>query len=234
MATPSIVDATGELEGGRGHCVADSHSIGDQVTDSPDAILLKRRARRRLVGAIALVVLVVVIVPVILDQQPRTVTQPLTVRIPSQDRGTFNTSVLPPLSSPRSAPNKGEAPQSAGKRGGPPAAEVPKSPALENKGAQDAGKRAGTNEAETERARSALESDAYIVPLGAFTQPDNAKQVRDKASSAGIKSYTETIKVAQGQQTRVRAGPFSSRDAAEKARQKLKSLGIEVGQVAQK
>lgn len=206
------------------------------MADSPDAILLKRRARRRLVGAIALVVLVVVIVPVILDQQPRTVTQPLTVRIPSQDRETFNPSALPPLSSSRSAPNKGEAPQPASKSSeGAPAAEVPKSRASENKGAQDASKRVRTNNgAEARGAKPALESDAYIVPLGAFTHPDNAKQVRDKASSAGIKSYTETIKVAQGQQTRVRAGPFSSRDAAEKARQKLKSLGIEVGQVAQK
>ena len=36
-----------------------------------DANLLKRRARRRLVGAIALVVLIAVVLPVILDQQPR-------------------------------------------------------------------------------------------------------------------------------------------------------------------
>jgi cell division septation protein DedD len=32
----------------------------------------------------------------------------------------------------------------------------------------------------------------------------------------------------------VRAGPFKSRDAAEKARDKLKALGLEVGQVAQR
>jgi len=200
------------------------------LADSPDAILLKRRARRRLVGAVALVVLVVVIVPVILDQQPRTVIQPLTVRIPSQDRDAFETPVLPPLSAPRSA--NGETPQPGKKSVESPApTEVPKSGRSENKGTQQRAKR---SEAEAPRAKAALESEAYIVPLGAFTQPENAKLVRDKASSAGIKSYTETIKVAQGQQTRVRAGPFSSRDAAEKARQKLKSLGVEVGRVAQK
>jgi cell division septation protein DedD len=32
----------------------------------------------------------------------------------------------------------------------------------------------------------------------------------------------------------VRAGPFTSRSAAENARDKLKSLGLEVGQVAQR
>jgi cell division septation protein DedD len=36
-----------------------------------DANLLKRRARRRLIGAIALVVLIVVVLPVILDAEGR-------------------------------------------------------------------------------------------------------------------------------------------------------------------
>jgi len=67
-----------------------------------------------------------------------------------------------------------------------------------------------------------------------FANPDNAKQVRERAATAGIKSYTEQVKVQQGEQTRVRAGPFASRGAAEKARGKLKSLGMDVGQVAQR
>ena len=70
-----------------------------------DGNVLKRRARRRLVGAIALVVLVVVVLPVILDQQPRSTPQALTVQIPSQDGGPFKTRVLPPLSVP-SAPSQ--------------------------------------------------------------------------------------------------------------------------------
>jgi len=38
--------------------------------------------------------------------------------------------------------------------------------------------------------------------------------------------------VARGaEQTRLRAGPFDSRESAERARDKLKSLGIPVGQV---
>ena len=212
------------------------HIFGDHLADSPDAILLKRRARRRLVGAVALVVLVVVIVPVVLDQQPRTVTQPLTVRIPAQDGGgPFNSPVLPPLSSPQSAPKKGEARQEVNASpGGPAAAEVAKSRAPERIDAQEENKRAKADEAEARRAKASPGENAYVVPLGAFSHPDNAMQVRKKARSAGIKSYTETIKVAQGERTRVRAGPFSSQDAAEKAREKLKSLGIEVGQVVQK
>ena len=77
-----------------------------------DANLLKRRARRRLVGAIALVVLVVVVLPVILDQQPRPVPQTLTVQIPGPDGGPFKTRVLPPLQSP-AAPQKSESTRAA-------------------------------------------------------------------------------------------------------------------------
>src|SRR5260370_14029996 len=71
-----------------------------------DANLLKRRARRRLVGAIALVVLIVAVLPVILDQQPRPVPQTLTVQIPGQDGGPFKSRVLPPLQSPTVTPQK--------------------------------------------------------------------------------------------------------------------------------
>jgi DedD protein len=87
--------------------------------------------------------------------------------------------------------------------------------------------------AEARRAQALLNDEGFVVPLGAITNSDNAKQVQDRATSAGIKSYTENFKGQQGEQTRVRAGPFASRDAAEKARDKLKSLGLEVGQVVQ-
>ena len=180
------------------------------MAESPESILLKRRARRRLVGAIALVVLVVVFLPVVLDQQPRPVSHALTVQIPSQD-GSF---------SPR-VPGHDES----------PGAEREKTTGTaQGRVDQVPEERAGS----AERTRSQVERDAYFIPLGAFLHSENAKQVREKAESAGIKSYTEALKTPQGEQTRVRAGPFATRESAERAREKLRSLGIEVGQVAQR
>ena len=204
-----------------------------------DANLLKRRARRRLVGAIALVVLIVVVLPVILDQQPRPVPQALTVQIPSQDGAPFKTRVLPPLQSPPVALQKGESTQAAKdpSNKATPAEPEPasRSRAPKKESAKTADKeRAKTQVTEARRAQALLNDVGFVVPLGAFTNPDNATQVRDRAASAGIKSYIENFKGQQGEQTRVRAGPFASRDAAEKARDKLKSLGLEVGQVAQR
>src|SRR3990172_3479788 len=61
-----------------------------------EALQLKRRARRRLVGAIALVTFVVIILPLILDKEPGPVGPPLSVQIPNQDAGGFTTRVAPP------------------------------------------------------------------------------------------------------------------------------------------
>ena len=202
-----------------------------------DANLLKRRARRRLVGAIALVVLIVVVLPVILDQQPRPVPQTLTVQIPGPDGGPFKTRVLPPLQAP--AAPKGESTRAAKDASSktvqaePEPASRPRAAKKENARSADK-ERVKTQLAEARRAQALLNDEGFVVPLGAFTNPDNAKQVQDRAASAGIKSYTESVKGQQGEQTRVRAGPFASRDAAEKARDRLKSIGLEVGQVAQR
>ena len=188
---------------------------------SDDANLLKRRARRRLVGAIALVVLVVVVLPIILDQKPRPSPQEVTVQIPSQDGGPFKTRVLPPLQAAPVAPQKSEVPQAA--------KEAPPEPAARPAPA----KKESSKTSEKPRAK-AKTAEAFVFQLGVFANPGNAKQVRDRATSAGIKSYTEQMKGQQGEQTRVRAGPFPSRGAAEKARDKLKALGMDVGQVAQR
>ena len=123
----------------------------------------------------------------------------------------------------------------------PPSAAPRSEPAQTAKEPQDkpapAEPAAGPAPAKKESAKTAEKArakEAFVVPLGVFDNPDNAKQVRERAASAGIKSYTEQVKAQEGEQTRVRAGPFASRGAAEKARGKLKSLGMDVGQVAQR
>jgi len=164
------------------------------------------------------------------------VPQALTVQIPAQDGGPFKTRVLPPLQSPPATPQKSESTQAAKDRAiqaEPEPASRSRAPKKESARTADK-ERAKTQVAEARRAQALLNDEGFVVPLGAFTNPDNAKQVQDRAASAGIKSYTESVKGQQGEQTRVRAGPFASRDAAEKARDRLKSLGLEVGQVAQR
>lgn len=49
---------------------------------------IKKRARRRLVGAIALVLLAVIVLPMVMDQEPKPITQDIQIHIPSQEPGT--------------------------------------------------------------------------------------------------------------------------------------------------
>ena len=50
---------------------------------------LKKRARRRLVGAIAFVCVVAVVLPMVMDHEPRQVVQDVEIRIPGQDEKPF-------------------------------------------------------------------------------------------------------------------------------------------------
>ena len=54
----------------------------------------------------------------------------------------------------------------------------------------------------------------------------NVKQLQTKIGELGIKVFTETLNSPEGQKTRVRAGPFPSRDAADKALDKMKRIGV--------
>jgi DedD protein len=70
--------------------------------------------------------------------------------------------------------------------------------------------------------------EEFVVQVGAFASPQGAIA---KLESVKLPYYTEAM---QGNLTRVRAGPFATREAAEKALQQLKALGFEPGQVATK
>ena len=70
--------------------------------------------------------------------------------------------------------------------------------------------------------------EEYVVTIGAFASPEN---VTAKLAAANIPHYTEAV---AGNLTRVRAGPFPSREAAEDAAAKLKGLGLEPGAVTAK
>ena len=212
------------------------------MAESDETLQLRRRARRRVVGAVALVTFVVIILPLILDKEPGPAGPPLSVQIPSQDASGFNTRVLPPVT-----PNVEKKPEipaatpdaSAAKaETTSPKAEIPPprveaatanaTKAQEVKSASNAAPSAvsGGDKAEEMRALAALSDQAWIVSLDAFSNEKNVKQLRAKLSASGIKSYTEPVKTSKGELTRVRAGPFPSKEAAEKARAKLVAMGL--------
>src|SRR6185312_16822483 len=65
------------------------------MADNEDVNTLKRRGRRRLVGAIALVLLAVIVLPMVFDSEPRVTPPPVSVRVPSEDESGFTPKVTP-------------------------------------------------------------------------------------------------------------------------------------------
>jgi DedD protein len=229
------------------------------MAESEEALQLKRRARRRLVGAIALVTFVVTILPLLLDKEPGPAGPPLDVQIPRQESSGLTSRIVPPVAQlpvvpvspttnnkgPEPVPAKTEPPAGSeapsGKadlpavKAGPSAAVAETSPpkaapAVADKAAPVPAQAADT--AEQERAQSALRGETWAVALDAFSDAKNVKQLRTRLTAAGVKSYTEPVTTSKGELTRVRAGPFSSKEAADKARAKLEAMGLKPGAVA--
>ena len=220
------------------------------MPESEDAVLLQRRARRRLVGAIALVVFVVIVLPIVFDREPRPITQDLTIEIPSQDSGKFNPRLAPPAA-PVTQPSKvpaapepkeasPEATKPAAQTGSPTGSPTPPAPVPQTAKASAADAPKAAPEAPTtgnsthdQSAHAPRPKETFIVPLGAYSNPVNARHIQSRVAAAGYRAYLQSVKASSGTQLRVRAGPFPTREAAERARQKLKALGLKpVGAVA--
>jgi DedD protein len=153
-----------------------------------DVETLKRRGRRRLVGAVALVLLAVIVLPMVFDPEPRG-TAPVSVRIPGEDETPF---------APKPPPKKAAEPA---KKVEEPVKKAEPAPALK---------------------------EEFVVQVGVFANPQAAIAT---LKSAKVPYYTEAV---QGNLTRVRAGPFATRDAADKALERIKGLGLQPGAVTTK
>jgi DedD protein len=161
-----------------------------------DVETLKRRGRRRLVGAVALVLAAVIVLPMVFDPEPRG-TAPVSVRIPGEDETPF--APKPPPKKAVEPAKKAEAPVNKAEAPVKKAASAPAAPREE-----------------------------FVVQVGAFANPQAAIA---KLKSAKMPYTTESM---QGNLTRVRAGPFASREAADKALEQLKALGFQPGAVTGK
>jgi DedD protein len=173
---------------------------------SNEASEIRRRGRRRLIGAIAIVLLLVVFVPMILDSEPRPARNEPALAIPPKE----NPPPLPPPA-PRLATPAPVATPAA------PVAEPPKAASV-------------TPEPAAKSAARAPKLEGFAVQIGAFREEEKLRQAREKLAAAGVAHYTERLENPAGALTRLRAGPYATREAAEAAAEKLRGLSLQ-GQV---
>ena len=219
--------------------------------DSTDPVLPeKKRARRRLVGAIALALAVAVGLPMILDAEPKPLASDIDIRIPAKDKAPQvpvpvaeslgrSEEIVEPA---RVAP---EAPE-AQVVSAPPVAEVrlagvkpearPELKKLDPKLAEKAPEKVALKPAaagDSQRALAILEdkpaapaaSQKYIVQVAALASQDKVNELQGKLKAAGIPSFTQKGSGKSGELIRVRVGPFS-KEEGEAIRAKLDKLGL--------
>ncbi|MEO6823587.1 MAG: SPOR domain-containing protein [Nitrosospira sp.] len=196
-------------------------------TVSEEEIQLRKRARRRLVGAITLVIAAVVILPMVLDSKPEPRSQEIDIRIPSEDSaGEFTPGVGPRIETPLidgSEESVTAVQQDQQKKTVLPAESAQSNhESIEKPVAASPG-----SKPESGAAKIIVPPDAFVVQLGAFSDPAKARQQQQGLIPKDIKAYTETLKTDKGEITRVRVGPFRTREEAEDTREKLKKLGFD-------
>eukprot|EP00825_Cyclidium_porcatum_P014896 TRINITY_DN1815_c0_g1_i1.p3 TRINITY_DN1815_c0_g1~~TRINITY_DN1815_c0_g1_i1.p3 ORF type:complete len:244 (-),score=53.05 TRINITY_DN1815_c0_g1_i1:490-1221(-) len=234
--------------------------------DDNDAQLhLKKRARRRLVGAVFFVSVVAVVLPMVMDHEPRQTVQDVEIRIPGQEEKSFAPKfaavpVEKPAAKPAEVPaEKAQAvvapevkptarvlevvkaddkpaekaaekpalkPEKAPEKPAAKPVEKPAEKPAEKPKADDAKRAAAILAGQAAEAKPAAKAGEYLVLIGAFSNEANVKTLKAKLTEQGIKTFSEPLDTPQGKKTRVRAGPFPSREAADKALEKMQRIGV--------
>ena len=178
-------------------------------------LLLRKRARRRVVGSVVLVIMAIIFLPMILEHVPEQEGKEVEIIIHSEN-------LL-----------------------GKPSEIISQNKSVEDTVSVSVKSNAGSNTSQeiiieleqlTEKVKaennhkdkkSIITIEKFVVQLGAFSDATKAKNQQRSLESNGIKkAYTEMIKNENIEVTRVRVGPFSTREAAEKEQKKLKELGV--------
>lgn len=213
---------------------------------------MRRRARRRLVGAVALALLAVVVLPMVFDPEPRPMGDQVKIEIPDQQTPFVPEAVPTPVPAPvvESAPAPEVMPDNAPpavmpepvavkpepvEKPAPVVKPVPETRAkpadkpaskLQPATAKPEPKPKAENkpgvEDKPEVAKPAASAGAYYLQLGVFSSQANAEQLLGKAKAAGFKAAS--VKV--GGQYKVRVGPIAERAQALDFQAKLKSRGL--------
>lgn len=193
---------------------------------------LKRLARRRLIGAVALTLLAVILLPLLLENEPPP-TSALSVHMaaapaPGQTAAPAAAVAPPALSAPPSEPEPAR-----------PAARVEPEPEPvkpEPAAAQPAKPQPAKPQPEPHPVatpvphdKPAVAGESFVVQLAALSDGAKARELKARAALAGLPAYTDTV----GNLTRVRVGPFPTREAATTAAVRLAENGM-AGQVLAK
>ncbi|MEE9332267.1 MAG: SPOR domain-containing protein [Methylophilaceae bacterium] len=216
-----------------------------QKNKTDQGLNFKKRARRRLVGAIAMVFLMVIILPMILeDREESEPREEVEIIMPNQELSDLDVDTeasrseevipdevetssqviaLPEVVTPVTNPEPKEVAK--------PKPEVKKSEVKKSEVKKSEVKKA-TKPAEVKKApvdkptEVVKKSNKFYVQIGVFSDLTNIKKLQSRLSDLGYKSLTEEMTTDTGVKTRLRTETFIGRNEAAIALENIKDSGL--------
>jgi DedD protein len=183
---------------------------------------LKRQARHRLIGAVALMLAIVIFLPMVFDSEPGVNVGNIELRIPDKSEvAEFRpetTSVQPAEPAASSISNAISTP-----------AEVPvvaKVPPIESKVVAPVTPKVVKPVQVTPKTvapKKTAPPSGWVLQVGAYSREEAGQQMLDNLKKRGFPAYTEKV----GGMLRVRVGGYPSREATEKVKLKLEAIGLQ-------
>ena len=202
------------------------------MSDSSDANLqLKKRARRRLVGAFAFAGLAAVILPMVMDEEPKQQVQDVQIHIPGQDQAPFvnklakavpdsDEALVPPVATDSVAPQSSDTPvkpaDTPASASADKAAEKPDAMKAEKPGEKPADKAAEKAPAKPAEKPKAVESEAHDTTRAAAILEGKTLDAASKPATNGNGQFVILI------------GAFSNPANVKQLQTKIGELGIKV------
>jgi len=211
----------------------------------------KRRARRRLIGATALVLAAIIGLPMIFDSEPKPFSDEIAIQIPARDAPATRQSApiapaapvaVPKIDTPAPVVKNNvaepvQAEKEVKKEVAPKESSKEKTKEIAKEKTNDKSKDKSKDKA-SNKTDSAKQSDSkntksnrdlpirYVLQVAAVENKAKADDMQEKLKKAGIKSYTQKISTNAGDRIRIRVGPFVNKEEAEKMRTRLRKLGL--------
>ncbi len=209
-----------------------------------EELLLRKRARRRLVGAVVLTIVAIIVLPLIFDEPKPddTDTHEIDIHLFPED----DTSSISPMLSSKIRP--ADVPEQVSGQSNLEPETSPDLPLSLQQPSQledidqdeDADQHVEVLDnhipipgikprlavVQTDTPKPIHTASEYVIQLGAFSDQLKAQQQLDILRSNGLNAYMESHKVNNNVVTRVRFGTFLDRETAENELDKLRKLGL--------
>jgi DedD protein len=223
----------------------------------------KKRARRRLIGAVALVLAAIIGLPMILDSEPKPLADDIAIQIPSRDKpfqsdnrrrvpppaaksalsaslgldkneeliepSTLSAAPVKTTVNPQPASNSNSKPESQTepkqRQPSTPEAKAVTQPQAAEK-PDDVARARAILDGKPDAKASNSKPGKFVIQVAALASQEKVRELQGKLKSAGVKSYTQTVATQSGERIRIRVGPFSSKEEADRIRTKIGKLGL--------